>query len=218
MHSRCFRGTTLPRHLVLYPCPLPTPEPNFHSRDGTPGWETRETSITSCNTQVTHDWGKGLQNESEGTIPSASHIQTIKGQTSKLHRLYFLASRNVQHLVFNLPSKPVQGQTLNDPDKCNPVVQHPPLSCRTKSIATRWEFPRGPNGHQAGEQRDRVGEMLPSREGGRSSLPGGPLAVKCSEICVPQGRGSCRGQHSLVLYLATPGGKGWWEDRKTLCF
>lgn len=49
-----------------------------------------------------------------------------------------------------------------------PVVQHPPLPCRTKSIATRWEFPYGPKGHQAGEQRDSVGKMSPGREGGRS--------------------------------------------------
>lgn len=34
----------------------------------------------------------------------------------------FLASRNAQRLISNLPSKPVQDQTLNDPNKCNPVV------------------------------------------------------------------------------------------------
>lgn len=92
-----------------------------------------------------------------------------RSQYQSFHTLQVpLASRNAQHLVFNLPSEPAQGQTLNDPNKCHPVVWHPPLSCRTKSIASRWEFPCG---HQAGEQRDGVGKMSPGG-GGRSSHHG----------------------------------------------
>lgn len=91
------------------------------------------------------------------STPSMTKIKNPQNNLLNSPRLYLLASGIDQHLVFNLPSKLVQGQALNDPNKCNPVVQHPPLSCSTKSITTRWEFPCGPNGHQAGEQRALVG-------------------------------------------------------------
>lgn len=149
----------------------------------------------------------------EITLSGGTWLHIWRSQYQSFHTLQVpLASRNAQHLLFNLPSKPAQGQTLNDPNKCHPVVPHPPLSWGTKSMASRWAFPCG---HQAGEQRDSVGRMPPWGRGeGRSSHRGGSLAVKSPDIRTPHthtGKGGCRDRHSLVLSLATP--QAWTGGR-----
>lgn len=131
---------------------------------------------------------------------------------------YFLASRNVQHLFFTLPSKPEQDQTLNDPDKCNQ------LSNTHLSPAEQNQLQPDESFHmdQEDTRQENKGTVLgrchlAGREAGVHIL--GPTGCEVlGDVCTP-GKGSWRrSQYSWVLCLATPQGKGWWEDRKTRSF
>lgn len=93
-----------------------------------------------------------------------------------LHRLTLSSFRKCPTSVLQPSLQPEQGQALNDPTKCNPVVQHPPLSCGKKNqLQPDENFHMRQMSPQAGEQRDSVEKMSPSRETARSPHPGGPL-------------------------------------------
>lgn len=136
-----------------------------------------------------------------------------------LHRLTLSSFRKCPTSVLQPSLQPEQGQALNDPTKCNPVVPHPPLSCGKKincnqmriSICAKW----------APRQENKETVLKRCHPGGRqpgAHILGAHWCKPLWDMCVfSREEKAIQASTVLVLYLGTPGEvrTGQWKDRST---